>query len=233
MTLKLKGAQQRTYDSIFAHPISHNLGWRDLRPLFESLGSIVEEPNGNVMFTRNGHVLVIHPETLNHNANPSKLVEIRHFLRSSASEEALPMPSGEHLLVVINHHEANVYRSELHGSVPQKIVPYDPHGFERHIHNMHDHSKGQHHPVPNSFFEAVSKTLQGAKQILIFGTATGGESAMQELVTYLHNKHKDLFEHVIGALTIDETHLTESQILSKAREFYASKWAPVKVAVAN
>ena len=224
MSIKLKGAQQRTYDSIFSHPMSHNLEWRDLRSMFQSLGAMVDDHNGNVTVTRNGHVLVVHPDTINHATNPSSLIEIRHFLRSSASDTLQSVPAGDHILVVIDHREARVFRSELQGSTPEKIVPYDPHGFGQHVHNLHEHSHGQHHPVPNSFFEAISKTLQGANQILLFGTGSGGGSAMQELITFLHTHHKDLFEHVIGALTIDETHLTEGQILAKARDFYGAKW---------
>ena len=29
----------------------------------------------------------------------------------------------------IDYHEAKVSRTEFHGAVPQKLVPYDPHGF--------------------------------------------------------------------------------------------------------
>jgi hypothetical protein len=34
-----------------------------------------------------------------------------------------------HLMVVIVHQEARVYRTEVHGPVPERIVPYDPHGY--------------------------------------------------------------------------------------------------------
>jgi hypothetical protein len=224
MTVKLRGAQQRTYDSIFDNPMTHTVEWRDLRSMFQSLGAIVEDHNGNLTIVRNGHKLVVHSDPVSNGANASTMIEIRHFLRSSATNAATPVPVGEHVLVVIDHHEARVFKSQLRGTVPEKIVPYDPHGYGQHVHNMHEHAHGQHHPVPNSFFESVSKTLQGANQILVFGTGKGGGSAMEELVTYLHKNHKDLFEHVIGALTIDETHLTEDQILAKARDFYGSKW---------
>ena len=43
-----------------------------------------------------------------------------------------------HLLVVIDHQEARVYRTEVHGAVPQQIVPYDPHGYGKHLHSAHE-----------------------------------------------------------------------------------------------
>ena len=41
-------------------------------------------------------------------------------------DEHEPAP---HLLVVIDHQEARVYRTEIHGAVPQQLVPYDPNGY--------------------------------------------------------------------------------------------------------
>ena len=40
-----------------------------------------------------------------------------------------------HLLVVIDHQEAKVYRTELVGAVPERIAPYDPHGHGRNLHS--------------------------------------------------------------------------------------------------
>ena len=57
----LTGAHLRTYNTIFQHPVSHNLEWRAVRALLGKLGHIAEEPNGNLKVTRNGQILVLHP----------------------------------------------------------------------------------------------------------------------------------------------------------------------------
>ena len=57
----LTGSHLRTYNAIFQHPISHNLGWLDVHALFRQLGEVEEEPNGNLKVTRNGQILVLHP----------------------------------------------------------------------------------------------------------------------------------------------------------------------------
>jgi hypothetical protein len=187
---------------------------------------VADEPNGNVKVTRNGHSLVLRPGDGRDVMDTSTLMNVRHFLRDSDSAEKPEAPAGEHLLVVIDHSEARVFRSLLHGSVPQQIEPYDPHGFGRHRHNIHDHAKGQHHPVPKSFFEDVSKTLQGSNQILIFGLGSGGGSAMNELLADLLDHHKDLLANVVGTKVVDEQHLTDDQLLALAREFYETKFRP-------
>ena len=60
-TTSLTGAHLRTYNTIFQHPISHNLGWQDVHGLFRHLGQVEEEANGNLKVTRNGETLVLHP----------------------------------------------------------------------------------------------------------------------------------------------------------------------------
>ncbi len=214
---KLSAAHQRTYESIFAHPLSHNIEWRDIRSLLESLGEVTEEHNGNCRIVRNEGTLVLHPN--GSAVDATTLIKIRHFLQSTQTADSSAL--GDHLLVVIDHREARIFRSELRGSVPEKIVPHDPHGFGKHFHNVHDSSEGQHHPVPKSYFEAVAKSLAGAGKILLFGTGSGGGSAMSELVDELHKEHRDIFDRIIGVEAVDETHLSEGELLAKAREFYA------------
>ena len=126
-----------------------------------------------------------------------------------------------HLLVVLDHHEARVYRTEVHGSVPMSIVPYDPHGFGKHLHSAHEWTDGKRPPERKSYYEAVAKTLRGAEQVLLFGSGTGRSSAMEQLLADLKDHHPDVAEKIIGSVIVDAHHTTEGQLLAKAREFYA------------
>lgn len=131
-----------------------------------------------------------------------------------------PVAEGKYLLVVINHREARIYRAELHGSVPQRIMPYNPDGLGRHLHYVQDDSTGQRKPERTSFYEAVAQTLRGAEKVLIFGSGTGASSAMEQLLAELKHRHADLAKHIVGTVVVDESHLTEDQLLAKAREVY-------------
>ena len=126
-----------------------------------------------------------------------------------------------HLLVVIDHQEACVYRTEVHGAVPEQIVPYDPHGYRRHLHSAHEWTDGKRQPERKSFYEAIAKTLKGAEQILLFGSGTGRSSAMEQLLSDLKEHHSEVSEKVIGSVVIDSHHTSKDQLLAKAREFYA------------
>jgi len=221
----LSGSHKRTYKTIFQHPISHNLDWRAVYGLFEKLGQVVEEPNGNMKVTRNGQTLVLNPPRSKDVAEEDEVMVLRHFLEQSEPSSAPTQPAVEekitHWLLVINRHEAQIYRSEMHGSIPQQILPHEPNGFSRHEQDPKDFSRGQEKPEPSSFFEPVAKALQASGQILIFGTGTGTSSEMDLFVTWLKTHHPEVAKRIVGSLVVDEHHLTPDQLLATAREFYA------------
>lgn len=126
-----------------------------------------------------------------------------------------------HLLVVIDHHEARIYRTEVHGAVPVKLEPYDPHGHGRHLHSANEWTDGKSQPERKSYYEAVAKALRGAEQVLVFGSGTGKSSAMEQLLADLKAHHPDVAAKVIGSVVVDAHHTTEDQLLAQAREFYA------------
>jgi hypothetical protein len=145
---------------------------------------------------------------------------LRHFLERS---EALPpavKDAEPHWLLVIDHREARIFRSEMHGAVPEQILPHEPDDFFRHASNSKDFSRGKEKPDPNSFFEPVIRALHGVGQILVFGTGTGMSSEMEQFVAWTSTHHPKVAKRIIGSLTVDESHLTQDQLLAKAREFY-------------
>jgi hypothetical protein len=234
MQQELSHAHRRTYETIFRHPPAHNLQWRDVRALLSELAEIEEEPNGKLRVTRNGETLVVVPDRHKDVAEVDELMRIRHFLERS--DAAVPPPEAAggadgaaaviNLLVVIDHREARIYKTELRGATPERITPYDPHGFGRYLHSVTDDSNGQRKPERKSFYEAVAKNLLGAERILLFGTGTGASSAMEQLIAELKHHHADVAKHIVGSVAVDEHHLTEDQLLARAREFYLSELKP-------
>jgi hypothetical protein len=213
---------QTTYNAIFQHPIAHNLQWHDVRSMLEALAEVTEEHNGNLKFTRHGEVLVLHPPKHKDLSDSTEVIQIRHFLERSSIPIEATLAEGDHLLIVINHRETRIYRTELRGSVPERITPYDPEGKHRHLHNVADDANGQHQPELKSYYEAITQTLGDPEKILIFGSSTGASSAMEYLLTDLKENHPDLAKRVIGAIVVNEPHMTEDQLLAEARSFYAT-----------
>jgi hypothetical protein len=222
MDSQMSGTHQATYKALFQHPAARNLQWHDVRSMLNSIADVEEEHNGNLRFTRHGETLTVHPPKHKDLSDIEELMKIRHFLERSAVPDLATVAEGTHLLVVIDHREARIYQTELHGSVPERIMPYDPDGLHRHLHYVADENNGQRQPELKAFYEAVAQTLKGAEKVLIFGSSTGASSAMENLLVDLKDHHPDLAQKVIGTVIVNEQHMTEDQLLAQARSFYAA-----------
>ena len=220
----LNAHHQRTYEAIFRHPTAHNLAWHDVRSLLQALADVSEGQNNSLKVTRNDQTVVLHVPKHNDAATVDDLVAIRHFLHKSG-ETTIPSPVGPgiHVLVVIDHHEAKIYRTLQHGAVAQAITPYDPHGFGRHLQSENPETAGKRQPERKSYYEAIVATLRGADEILILGSGTGESSAMEQFLTEVKHHHGDVAQHIVGSIVVDEHHMTGDQALACAREFFASR----------
>ncbi len=219
----LNGRHQHTYDAIFRHPAAHNLGWHDVRSLLAALADVTDGHNGSFKVARNGQLVILHSPKHKDVASVEDLLAIRHFLEQSGENAIAPtVAPGVQVVVFIDHQEAKIYRTESHDAVPQRLVPYDPHGFGRHLRSENPETDGRREPERKSYYEAVAATLRGSDQILIFGSGTGESSAMEHLVAELKHDHPDVAEHIVGSIPVDEHHLTEGQLLARAREFFGA-----------
>src|SRR4051812_45638227 len=118
MEQKLTGSQRSTYDAVFRQPAARDLQWRDVWWMLGTIADATQEHNGSMKVTRNGQTLALHRPRGKDLVDPKELAQLRHFLERS--EAPTPAAEGTHLLVVIDHREARVYRTELRGSVPQR-----------------------------------------------------------------------------------------------------------------
>jgi hypothetical protein len=222
MEAQLTGTHQKIYRRVLQHPMPHNLQWREVWSMLGAMSdaNAVEDDSGNLKVTRNGQTMVLHRPRGKDLADKKELLQVRHFLERSGRSAPQPAPVGAHLLVVIDHREARIYSAETHGAVPETITPYDPFGFGRDLRYNQDDSNGQRKPERKSFYDAVARTLRGAEKILIFGTGTGASSAMEHLLAELRHNDRDIAERIVGSIAVDEHHLTEDQLLAKARELF-------------
>ena len=187
--------------------------------MFKHLGEVTEESNGNIKITRNGQTLVLHRPNTKDVANADEVMSLRHFLEKSETIPAKADSKDAHWLLLIDHHEARIFRSEIHGGLPQKILPAE---YSQHTRDTGDVSRGKEKPDATSFFQPVAAALEAAAQILIFGTGTGTSSEMEQFSVWLKIHHPELAKRIVGSLVIDEQHLTDDQLLAKAQDFYSN-----------
>src|SRR5271169_5039843 len=114
---QLSGSHQKVYERIFQHPAPHNLQWREVWAMLGAMtdAQAVEESNGNLKVSRNGQTLVLHRPRSKDLADTKELMQVRNFLERSGTPVPAQSPAGTHLLVVIDHRQARIYRTERHG----------------------------------------------------------------------------------------------------------------------
>ncbi len=215
----LNGSHLRTYEKIFQHPISHNLKWRKIRSLLSHLGELTEGSNGHLNFTRNGRTLALRRSQSKDIADTDDLMAIRHFLQSS--DTALPpvKPAG-HILVVMSHHEARVFRSDIHGTAPETVKSHDSR-YLGHAADSKENSRGKEIPAAGSYFGPLAAALKSATRILIFGHGSGNSSEMDMFEAWLKKHHPELGGRIVGSVVVDENHQSDAELLARARDFYA------------
>ncbi len=86
--------------------------------MFRHLGSVEEEANGNFKVTRNGETLMLHPRRTKDVGTTDEVISLKHFLKRSEVKPAEPIAHNAHCLLVIDHQQARIFHSELHGAVP-------------------------------------------------------------------------------------------------------------------
>jgi hypothetical protein len=160
METQTYGVHQSTYDAVFQHPISRNLQWREVRSMLLSIADVTENGGEAMKFTRNGKSLVIHPPRRKDFSDVAELMRLRQFLDQSAEPVRAAVAAGVHLLVVIDHRLARVYKTEFRGSVPQQIIPYDAAGAGRHLHHVEHHGDGKRRPEDRGFLHSRGDELQ-------------------------------------------------------------------------
>ena len=219
---ELSGRHRHTFEAVFRHPAAHNLEWHDIRSLLAALGDVTEEPNGSLRVTRDNRHMTLHAPKHKDVATTDDLLAVRRFLEQAAKTgaENSPLP-GAGLLVVIDHHEAKVYRSVSHGATPERLAPDDPHGHRRHLHARNEETDGKRPREQASYYRAVAAALHGADRIVLFGSGTGESSALEELLADLRHHHPGVADRVVGTAVIDAHHQTEGQLLAQAREVFA------------
>lgn len=224
MDFKLHGSHRATYDAIFDLSVRRHVAWQDVRLMLCAMAGVSQQQYGAlVRVTRNGHSHVLHCSIANPTMDASGLMGLRRFLQESRWPCPPPVArQGPHLMVVLHHAVARIYRLDLHESLPAALMPYDRAGFGRHLHHVEaDAGSGRRAAEQAGFHAAVAATLREAERIVLFGSGPGARGAVARLFAALRRDHHDLADRVLGWIVVDEGHLTETQLLADARAYYA------------
>jgi hypothetical protein len=221
MPTALNRHNQEAYETVFRHPAAHNLEWRSLIAMFDELGDLQSEPNGKYKFSHNGQILTF--EVRGKDVEIEELMRVRHFLESTAQSPVDGAALKGDVIVVLDHAGARIYEARAEASQPVHMEPIDPKGHDQHVHNPKGDSGGEQGPHRKLFYEGLAKKLEDAEHILMVGDGQGASSEIDRFLEELGHYHQhDLAGRIVGKETMDLHHMTEAEMLAKARKFFVS-----------
>ena len=132
--------------------------------------------------------------------------------------------NGDALLLVMDHHEAKIYRlDEDKANAAEPVIrPHDPHGFLHHLkHKDQGQERGQRAHEDPAFYGHIAEALKPAGRIVIIGHGTGKSNAAHHLVEYLGKHHHEISRNLTVEEDVDVAGATVPQLLALGRKALA------------
>jgi hypothetical protein len=219
-----KGRKRKTLDAVFQHPLTHNLEWREVIALIDSIGSVTEKRDGEFLLEAGDQRLSMRRPHGKDIEGPD-VIELRQFLtRAGWSPEAAPVSEAHapHLatIIVIDHAGAKIYQV----AEPDDDAIRQPVVVEASRHVVHDVDRKQHdadrdeiYPQDERFFEAITRAIAPGGQIVIIGHGKGQSNEGDHLRVYLDTQHKAVCARIVREIVADLPSLTTPELLALGR----------------
>ncbi len=214
------GHKRRTLDAIFQHPLAHNLEWREVVSLMESIGSATEKRDGEFLLQAGDqHFSMKKPH--GKDVAGAAVMALRHFLtRAGWSPDAPPATDAQNTspnsIIVIDHAGAKIYQVAISsggGSGHAIAVEHSKHVLHEVDPKQHDADRDERYPDDERFFEAVVGAIAFGGSIVIIGHGKGQSNEADHLRTYLAKHHKNIAARVVREIVADLPSLTTPELL--------------------
>lgn len=226
----LSHADRRVLDNLFSLPLSQDVSWHGVVGLCEALGGVEVRPNGKFAFQlRDEQHVMVRPE--GDRLAPEDVMDFRELITRAGYAPELSSPPATtpgaavaRLLIVVDHHEAKLYRIDLalQGAATHVITPYDPHQFLHHLaHKDQSRERGQRAHEDATFYERIAEAASAGGQVVLIGDGAGHSSAVHHLAEYLRTHHPETYQRIILERVADLGHLTDAQLLAIGRKAFA------------
>ncbi len=218
----ISGTHRRALEKVFQHPLTHNLTWRAVTHLFETIGTAEHRHNGDLMLGIGSEHLSVKPAR-GKDLGATEVMDVRHLLvragwsSKPAEQPTQSAPGVPDVMIVIDHAGARVYR--LDAGNPTMAFDETHHLRHEHIGRKdHDADREENYPADARFFEAVVAAVPQDGRIVLISHGKGQSSEAEHLVKYLSQHHPEIEARVTGSLVADLPHITLPEIVELARD---------------
>jgi hypothetical protein len=231
----MKRHHLKTLQALFAHPLQHGVRSSRVEALFRCLGADVTALDGRRLRIQmpSGAETWIHTGcgVGQPDLDADAVIRVRHFLQEAGvtpehPEADGPGPRGDqsHRLVLhLTHTHTDVFSLEGDAVEHAVLRPYGLWGSGENLSHRHDRDiAGQRAPLDTDYLARIVEAMRSADAVLLMGHGTGESDMRQVLLTYLHNHHRELLDHIVGVVTLAEAHPSDEAMLAVAREHFGN-----------
>ncbi len=231
----MKRHHLRTLQALFAHPLQHGVRASRVEALFRCLGAQVSELDDRRLQIRmpSGQETWIHTAAGVHqpDLDADAVMRVRHFLQEAGvtpthPEADAPSPRGDqaHRLVLhLDHRRTDVFRLEGEEVEHAVLQPHGIWGTDQSLTHRHDRDQaGQRAAIDSDYLARITEAMTAADAVLLLGHGTGESDMRQVLLHYLETHRRDLVERIVGVETLDDSGLSDEQLLAVAREHFGN-----------
>lgn len=224
-----------TLAAIYAHPLQHGLRCSRVEALLLSLGADVNHLGDHRLQVclPDGTSLCLHGASgLQHPwLDEEGVLRLRRLLRQAGitpdhPESSSSGPRGDQarrLVLRLDHRGASLWR--LVGEVVEQAELH-PHGLWASDQNLsHRHERdiaGQRAPLDHAYLQQLSAAIAESDAALLLGHGHGQADLRRLLVAHLRQHHPQLLERIVGVVTVDDTALSDRELLALAREHFGN-----------
>ncbi len=125
------------------------------------------------------------------------------------------------VVAVIERDETRIWATNAEKGTKPEVI-HQPTNAENHRHVREAQHHGGHDSdkATKAYYEAISKALAPAGEILLVGHGKGKANWVVKFVQHLERYHKDVAQKVVGALDINVPAMSENEILAAARDWF-------------
>jgi hypothetical protein len=203
---------------LYAHPIAHNIEWRDLIPALTSIGLTHVDKNGDHHFTRNDHTVAF--GHANHDTlDAEEILKLRHFIRDSAAAKNKTPDLANDIIVAIDHHRAIVF----HDPDTAFESRTEEHADQTKFRVLHKHPKSPPFSnvgpgIDDDYYDSVIKEMANARRIVILGHGTSASNAASQLMAKISEKNPETASRIVAIQRCDLEAMTEPQMISLGKQ---------------
>ena len=231
----MKRQHQQTLQALFAHPLQHGLRCSRVEGLLLSLGAEVEHLPDHRLQVRlpAGQVACLHAAPSLHHPwlDEEGVLRLRRLLQQAGitpghPEPAPPPARGDQavrLVVRLDHHDASLWRLEGEAVEQAQLHPHGLWGSDQNLSHRHERDlPGQRAPLDHDYLERLSAAIAAAEAVLLLGHGQGQADVRRLLVAHLRRHHPQLLARIVGVVTVDDSALSEAELLALAREHFGN-----------